>query len=121
MQLVQVGDLLVDLGVGSAGSLSATSDWRASLDWAIDNAGVWPHEAFADFVAGQPLRYALQCRSARGVAAAVGALAGRRAAPSLRAVALGLSGIIPRRPFERLMHARADRAVDQVRAPAWSD
>ncbi|HEY1739717.1 MAG TPA: glycosyltransferase [Acidimicrobiia bacterium] len=120
VRLVQVGDVLVELGVGSAGSLSAGADWRASLDWAAANAGVWPRPAFADFVAGQPLRYALQCRSWRGVSASMSTLARHRVVPSLGAVALGLSGVLGRPAFERAMHARAGRPVDSPKVQPWS-
>jgi hypothetical protein len=107
VRLIQVADVLVEVGIGSKQSLSAGSDWRASLDWALGNSSIWPRAAFADFVAGQPLRYALQRRSARGVSASVGTLVRQRATPSLRAVALGLSGVAGRPAFERAMHARA--------------
>jgi hypothetical protein len=82
--------------MGSVGSISATSDWRTSLEWGRS----WRREAsravYADFVAGQPLRYAMQARSSAGVRACVRELSSAGAWPSLGTLALGLGGALPR-------------------------
>jgi hypothetical protein len=111
--LLQVPEILVEFGVGSENSVSATPDWEASLDWALACESEWARPTFADFIAGQPLRYAVQGRSMHGIARSVGVLASRRARPSVRAVALGLSGVLGRPSFERAMHL-AKRSGDQA-------
>jgi hypothetical protein len=86
--------------VGAAGSISAASDWAASLDWARRWRGRWSDAAYADFIVAQPLRYALNARSARGSRAVVRELLGIGRAPSLQACVLGLSGLLSRRYLE---------------------
>lgn len=98
---VQVDETLVEFAVGSPASTSGGSEWKASLTWAEEMRGDWDDRTFADFVAGQPLRYALQGRDRRGVAASVRALP---RLPTLSAVALALSGIAGRSTFDRLLH-----------------
>lgn len=99
---VQLAEPLCIVTVGSESSISASSDWRASLKWSQElrqNAG---ESAYVDFIAGQVLRYALQDRSLRGVSAAVRSIIGTRL-PSLQATALGLTGLMPRSGAERVM------------------
>jgi glycosyltransferase involved in cell wall biosynthesis len=101
VQFIQIAEPLCIVTVGSPGSLSAQSDWRGSLNWARLRLRT-DRRVYADFIAGQVLRYALQARSARGVAAAAVELC-RSRPPTGRALGLGLTGVFRRRQAERLM------------------
>jgi hypothetical protein len=101
---------LVEFGVGSTASISASADWRASLGWARANKHQWPASAFRDFVVGQPFRYALLDKSVEGVLESLRAARECGGAPSLRSVALGLSGLLPRSAFDRAMHVAIQRS-----------
>lgn len=92
----QVPEVLGEQFVGSAGSVSASHDWLTSLLWGRRFKGCWSGPAYTDFMTGQVLRFALAARSARGVHLALRELAGS-ARPSRGTVALGLSGLVPRR------------------------
>lgn len=95
---------LATIHVGSPGSISAKPDWRSSLQWA--SHGARPHlsrEAYADFVAAQVLRYALNARSLSGTAQALAELWRNRRAPSRQALAVGFAGLLPRRSLQKLM------------------
>jgi hypothetical protein len=93
---LQLPDSDVTIWAGSAGSISASNDWRSSLRWARNHVGAWEPSTMSDFLAGQPLRYALQAGSPRGVAACLRAIARTGRAPSPGPLALGLAGLIPR-------------------------
>lgn len=93
---------LVRIQLGSAGSISASPNWAASLDW-VRNVGIgaWDRRTVADFIAAQPLRYALQARSIAGVMRCLGLLARNRRLPSLGPAVFAMSGVLPRRVAER--------------------
>lgn len=105
--VVQLPEPLVTCAAGSEGSVSGGDSWEESLDWAQHALVRSEPRVMSDFLAGQPLRYALQARSAAGVLRTVGAIARTRRAPSMRAIALGMSGVIPRRQAVALMHRSA--------------
>ena len=106
VQFAHHPDLLVTIHVGSPASISAGSNWRASLDWANEmRRGGLGRTAYADFLAAQVLRYALVARSPRGVAAVVREMTATRRIPTLRSLCVGLGGIVPRKAFQRLMAA----------------
>ena len=102
-QFFQVPHGLMQYTVGSTGSLSASSDWQSSLEWARSHKSSWKTKTYADFLAAQPLRYAMQMRSALGVIKVLGELIRTRRMPSLSCLVIGLAGIVPRHLFEKIM------------------
>lgn len=102
-----VPEVLVGYSVGSDASISASPDWRASLDWADS---VLRHHAapaaYADFLASQTLRYAIAARSASGVAQTLRAIGRSGRLPSMRACLSGAAGVVPRRHIERVLRGR---------------
>ncbi|WP_434618316.1 glycosyltransferase family 2 protein [Arthrobacter sp. A5] len=100
---LQTDEQLVNIFVGSAGSLSAGSDWSSSLKWAEATLCTEGGRPYSDFLTAQTLRYALQGRDARGVLEVVGRIFGTRTIPSLGPLIIGLSGILPRRTIQRLL------------------
>lgn len=102
----QTPEAVARIHLGSALSISATTDWRASLNWANQvlrtDAAV-----YADFVAAQPLRYALAARSWTGFLTVLTALRSTRQVPSAGPVAIGIAGLLPRRVVERVTVATA--------------
>lgn len=56
LRLHQVPDALVDIHVGSSGSISAGADWSSSLAWADAALRVREPRAYVDFVTAQTLR-----------------------------------------------------------------
>jgi len=99
----QVNEPLTRIHVGTAGSISAMSDWESSLAWATSVLLPASPRVFVDFVAGQSLRYAFNAHSFRGVRACVGAIARSRRFPSLGPTVIALSGLLPRAIFARIM------------------
>jgi len=85
---------------GSAGSMSAGADWASSLEWARRWKGRWSNAAYVDFLTAQTLRYAVQARSKKGLLEVARELTDARRMPSASAMALGLSGVIPRGRLE---------------------
>jgi hypothetical protein len=90
--------------IGSAGSTSASPDWRTSFDWATRNRSTWTAATLADFLASQTLRYALQARDWSGAREIISAIqeCGR---PSLRAQVSAVVGLIPRKLAEHVLVA----------------
>lgn len=103
VQLRQIEAVLVEAHAGTPHSVSASSDWSASLAWARTAGRTWPPATYVDFMVGQPLRYALRARSLVGVRCVLSECRGR-GRPSLRACILGLSGLLPRPLAVRVMH-----------------
>jgi hypothetical protein len=90
---------MVRIQRGSEQSLSATTDWRSSLDWA--NRALRSDPAvYADFVAGQPLRYALGTHSWTAVRTVLTALRSANRIPSFGPLIIGGAGLLPRRAIE---------------------
>ena len=102
VELVQLTDDLVTVRVGSVGSISATADWASSLEWAVEALGTRPH-VLVDFLAGQPLRYALQARSARGVRLTTKEMMRTSRVPTLQSLTVGMSGLLTRAIFQKVM------------------
>lgn len=100
-RVVMCPEALIVCTTGSSDSISAGADWRASLRWCSDRSRTWSARTRVDFLVGQPLRYALQDRSGRGAATVLARAAATRRLPSWQAVAVGASGLLPRRAFER--------------------
>lgn len=102
-RVVQLNSVLSIQRVGSSGSISASTDWRSSLAWAREWKNSWPRQTYVDFVVGQPLRYALQGRSARGVFECFRDILSARRVPSLGPALIGLAGLMSRAQLERLL------------------
>lgn len=101
--LRQVPEALVVYNVGSSGSVSATSDWEASLKWAVEVLSGASPRIFSEFLVAQPLRYAFQARSLVGVGRVLKCLVDARRIPSLQSGIVGLSGLLSRRQLEKAM------------------
>lgn len=88
----------VDVGicVGSEGSISASGDWRSSLNWAQTISGLVAPDALASFLVSQCLRYAVQARDFDGVRAVVRYAREIRAFPDIWAILMCLAGLVPR-------------------------
>lgn len=96
---IQTPEAVVRIHLGSAASISAGADWQASLDWADRVLAVDLH-TYVDFVAAQPLRYALAARSWSGVRTVVAALRRAKRLPSAGPAVIGIAGLLPRRTIE---------------------
>ncbi|TQK30595.1 GT2 family glycosyltransferase [Arthrobacter sp. SLBN-53] len=101
ISFVQAPDAVVRINLGSAGSISASTDWRSSLAWA-DRALKVDRHIYADFIAAQTLRYALAGRSRSGVRAALAALRRSGCLPAPGPAAIGIAGLMPRRLIDRV-------------------
>jgi glycosyltransferase involved in cell wall biosynthesis len=95
--------------IGSPGSISATTDWEASLRWVASVGDRWDHRTSADFIAAQALRYATSSHSLRGVWRCISMLVRARTLPGPGPLALGVSGILGRGLLQRSMLAFARR------------
>jgi hypothetical protein len=104
VRLRQLAEPLAICTIGSADSMSASPDWRTSFDWAMRYRGIWATATLADFLASQPLRYALQARDWSGVREIISTIrqCGR---PSSRTIVSGLAGLIPRHLAENVLVA----------------
>lgn len=96
----QTEEPIVRIQLGSALSISAGTDWRASLAWA-DRVLRPDPPVYADFLAGQALRYALTARSARGVLKISASILRSGRVPAIGPALVGIAGVLPRRAFER--------------------
>lgn len=99
----QVNEDLVDIFVGTSGSISAGSDWSASMAWASTALVNCDPQTRVDFLAGQTLRYAMQKRDVHGVRSSIREIARLRRVPSLSPLLLGVSGLVPRKSLQSLM------------------
>lgn len=100
---LQSESALVQIQVGSTGSISAGADWRSSLAWARRVLSDGPRAVTSDFLAAQTLRYAFAARSPRGIASVVAAIARTGSIPSPRCVLIGVAGLVPRDLIQRMM------------------
>lgn len=100
-RLIQLGAVLATVTVGSADSISATADWATSLAWARAHRHLLSEPAYRDFLAGQPLRFAVLARDWTGIRQVILELRGA-GIPSARSVCLGLTGIVPRPLLQKL-------------------
>jgi glycosyltransferase involved in cell wall biosynthesis len=99
--IAQVEHAMVIYTVGSPKSVSARPDWRSSLGWVRSWRSEWDRQAYADFLAAQTLRYAIQAREASGVRDVVEEIVDSRTVPSWGSIASGLLGLAPRAWAER--------------------
>ncbi|MGP6176018.1 glycosyltransferase family 2 protein [Microbacterium sp. A196] len=102
-QVFHCPEVLVSIVVGSAGSISSGSNWRASISWAEQVLEPRDGRVFVDFVAAQTLRYALQARSWDGVRTCLRAITRARKVPSLGPVVIGAAGLLSRSGIESAM------------------
>lgn len=79
------------------GSVSASTRWKPSLDWARANHEEWQRQTYVDFLTAQPLRYALLSRSVTGVRATLSEVLKVKRLPKIGPTIIGLSGVAPRR------------------------
>lgn len=100
--LVQTEDEVLVYGVGTVGSVSASHHWGSSLAWVDSWRSHWHRRTYVDFVAAQPLRYAVQARSLVGVLTCLARIAGSGQVPGAGPVALAVAGLVPRSVFNRL-------------------
>ncbi|WP_433531746.1 glycosyltransferase family 2 protein [Micromonospora sp. CA-263727] len=114
-KIVQIEQATALYTVGSPGSISAGVDWRTSWEWAQRWEGVWAPKTFADFVAAQTLRYAVQARDREGIREMVRAIR-RNSPPSVRNAVLAALGLVPRATLERVA-MRGSRAAGGSAAP----
>lgn len=115
-RIAQVPEATTVYTVGSPGSISAGADWRTSWQWVSRWEGVWAPETFADFVAAQTLRYALQARDWAGARKLVRAIR-RNSPPSAPNATIAALGLVPRATLERLAMRRS-RAASRPAAAA---
>ena len=101
-RLVQVPEVCAVIRTGSQGSVSRSADWESSLTWARRILGPGDRGTFVDFVAAQPLRYALTARSWAGACRCLRTVAMAGRAPSMSTVLVGLAGLLPRSAFTSL-------------------
>jgi len=100
IRFVQTSAPVVRIHLGSSQSISATANWRSSIDWGRKALREDPH-IYADFLVAQPLRYALASRSFDGVRSVLSELLNARQVPSLGPTIIGVAGLLPRRVIER--------------------
>lgn len=100
----QTEEPIVRIQLGSALSISAGTDWRASLAWAERVLRRDP-AVYVDFLAGQSLRYALTARSRDGVRKISAAILRAGRLPSVGPAVVGAAGVLPRKTFERAIVA----------------
>jgi hypothetical protein len=108
---VQVEQVTTIVSIGSANSISAKPDWHASLEWARAWQQAWDPQTYADFLAAQVLRYAIQARDRRGVALTLGELRRAGTLPSGWSTYSGLLGFVPRQLAERTALALSERTA----------
>ncbi|MFG1930091.1 glycosyltransferase [Mycobacterium sp. NPDC048908] len=101
VSFVQAPEPVVRIQLGSAQSITANDDWKGSLEWA-NRALRGDPAVYADFVAGQPLRYALAARSWTGVRTVLAALRSAGRLPSIGPLIIGIAGLMPRRTIDRV-------------------
>lgn len=99
---------LTYVATGTSGSMSATNKWSASHDWWLRSRPMMSNQAAADFLYSQVLRYALRERSWRGIRQVL-----TSSAPSLAALLIALTGLVPRALFEMAMLRNAGATSNQ--------
>lgn len=105
-QISHVADVQVRIWMHSTGSLSASDDWRASLGWIGSWMDRFDRRTASDFIAAQPLRYAILARSWRGFGGCWLAIVRCRRFPSLGPLVIAAAGLIPRRRLSRALLRR---------------
>lgn len=108
VQVLQTPQPIVQIQLGTVESVSAGTDWKASLSWANKALRDQP-SIYADFIAAQTLRYALQSREWRGVRTVLTALARSKRVPSVGPLVIGGAGMLSRKSIERITAATSTR------------
>ena len=98
----QSGEALTYVATGSSGSMSATNKWLASYTWWLRSRDLMSRKASSDFLYSQVLRYALRERSRTGLKRVLKS-ARHEARPSMSAVVIAVTGLVPRGLFEKAM------------------
>ncbi|MGT2461427.1 hypothetical protein [Sinomonas atrocyanea] len=106
-RISQLDDPSTIITLGSESSISASPDWASSLEWGVRVGAVWNRATLSDFLMAQPMRYAIQARSLRGMAQVITAIAKTRRLPSLPAMIVGLAGLMRREFVEKAMRRAA--------------
>lgn len=101
-EFVQVEEAVALIQTGSETSISASTDWVDSLDWADDRLREVP-KTYVDFLSAQTLRYAIASRSGEGVRAVLKRIMAARRVPSPENIAIGFGGLLSRRSIEQMM------------------
>lgn len=94
VELIQLGDPLVEVFQGSTHSVSRKADWRASKRWFDKHKPNLSPRGRADFLTVHILRAALQARDFSGIRCYLANVIGSR--PHFFAMIVGLSGAIRR-------------------------
>lgn len=111
-KFIQMPEVLAAYVAGSTDSISATVDWEASLQWARQWKHRWAPQTYADFIAAQPLRYALQSKSARGIRTSLKEIGSARRMPSALPLAFTAGALAPRELILRVL-LRENRASNR--------
>ena len=107
----QLNSVLVARQTGGADSVSAGTDFAESVRWLDSVREEFTPRAAADFLVGQPARYAVTAYDFCSAATIV-RRAFREDRPSWRSFALCGSGLLPRRRFERTLARQSSAAKD---------
>jgi glycosyltransferase involved in cell wall biosynthesis len=103
VRLRQLPEALVRVHTGSAGSISASANWRDSLAWADKALADANKGTYTDFLVAQTLRYAVAARSRQGVSEVTRRMRAADARPSPGPLLIAGAGLLPRSTIERLM------------------
>lgn len=110
-QVVQFDNVDTFYRISGAGSVSAGANWAQSLSWFLSRSASWPPQAKVDFVIGQPMRYALQARSLKGLRTCLKEAIALRTVPTPVTVVRALTGLVPRTLLARAATATVAPAV----------
>ncbi len=114
VSVIHMPESLAMVGMAEVGGISRSTDWSSSLSWVRQFRDRWDPKTYSDFLAGQPLRYALGARSFTGVKETAREFRGAPL-PSLNNLILGMSGLASGTMFRKAM-SRSSRssAADRV-------
>lgn len=101
-EFVQVEEAVALIQTGSETSISASTDWLGSMEWADARLKQVP-STYVDFLSAQTLRYAIASRSGVGARAVLKRISAAKRVPSLKNIAIGLGGLLSRRSIEQMM------------------
>jgi len=118
VRVVPHPSVTVTYALGSPGSISASPSWQDSLTWARGWRDRWSRRTYADFVCGQPLRYAVQARSWAGVRACARELLRTRRLPHTGPALFAASAVLPRPLLERALLSSARSSPTAAQAAA---
>lgn len=113
--LHQIAEPLAIVDIGSAASVSASSDWVTTWEWGRRWKHTWSPQTYSDFMFGQTVRQSLVAgdRAAALMAAREGASVSR---PSARTAALGFSAVVPRSLLAKVAQSIGARKAPSVNA-----